>query len=673
VRAGIGLTLARAALAAAALGALAWVSLSPDATGLTHALTRDIVLALRRGNASAPVTLVGVERAYPPAAATSPPDDERRAFAEAIDRLTKLGAKLIVLAPALDRAGPRAASDDALEAAIRRSGRVVLGEDAPESWWMEAARMALPLERFARAARGAGFVTSAPDLDGVARRIAPAVMFRGEPHRHVAFAVAEALGAPIADAALPRDRYDMLLLDYAQAGRVPRIPLPRLLAGAEPDAALKPLVDGRVVVVGQADPAAVQSFPFAPERPLGEHAWASADELTALAIACVLERALLADLGPSTDAWSLAALVLAAALCYKLGGLAALALLAFLACGAWGAALALAARGELLDAWALSRGLAIVGAARLADSWLARRARLKRLTALLAEQSRRALDPTNAAGGGARAGLDVALLAELLPERYSDPVLIGQGGMGMVCRAHDRVRREDVALKILPPSVQLAPRALERFLTEVRLLQENPHPGLVRVHDVNTDTLPFFTMELLSGRSLDRHLTEKGPQTPFRAVLFVREVAEVLAFLHRRGIVHRDVKPSNVMVLEDGSVKLLDLGVARNPEAPGLTATGDLVGTLGYMSPEQLSGAPAGAVGDVYAAGVLLCECLTGRVPARDGAVHAVPHDALKGCGASPELVDLIARLLDPRPSARPADGTALLAALDAVAPTVEG
>ncbi len=661
VRAGL---LPRAVLLACTLSALCWNGLSERASSLTHALSRDVLQGFPRPHRPPPpFTLVAADR---PIYAPVEPfhGDDHLLLARAVERATALGARAIVVTPVLDRAG-EPASDAALEDALRRSARAYLCEDLVAGFWGHPERNAAPLARFAHAARGVGHALPEVDIDAVPRRWSYGASFDGRRHP----ALAELLG-PVPEPA--RDRYGAVLLDLAAVGPIPRVPLERLLAGASAAADLKPLFEGRVVVLGQVDPTAVQWHTMEEPPWYGEPDSLTADEITARALAAFSQGASVRDLGPSLGAWPVVALLAVTCACWCLDGAAPFVLLLALLAGTWALAGALAWRGMLLDAWAVSRGLVGIACARALDRWLARRARLARLSALFAESARRTNDPGQAtAVGGGRGGLDVALLAELLPERFTNPVLIGQGGMGMVCRVYDRQRRGEVALKLLRPSAHLTPATRARFHAEVKLLAGLKHPGVVQLFDVELGSIPFFTMELLSGESLDNRLA-RGPLAPLAAVLAVREIAEVLAFLHAKGIVHRDLKPSNVMVLEDGSLKVLDLGVARHGDSAGLTVTGEVIGTMAYMPPEQLGGAPATPPCDVYSAGVVLCEALTGRVPERDGATHDVPRDALAAHGASPELIALIARLLEPRPSRRPPDGAALLEALDAVAPTVE-
>ena len=672
MQAGRALTLARLALAGVAALGLVWLTASENGTAVTHSVTRDqLELVPRPAVADPGVTLVAVPRWDGNAPAPrAEPGGERRVLARAVDRLTALGARTIVVAPVLEHPDEDPAADAALEDALRRSGRCVLGEETPYSWWLDVERVAGPLARFRAAARGAGIVTPAIDYDGVPRRVMLEAPLAGARHPHAALVLAELAGDDGSGAALPRDRYDMVLFDDAAVGPIPRVDLSALLA--DPGETFRPRIAGRVVVLGQVEPTAIVYYP--PTARIGARStgWISSEEFTARTIACLRRGAVLVDLGPRLALWPLGALFALALLTGRFGVAGTLALLAFAFAFAWGAAVLLVRRGELFDALAVSRGLLLIAVVRLADIWLSRHARVQRLSALLADRTRRALDSTRVPEDSV-AKLDAALLAELLPARYVDPVPIGEGGMGVICRVRDTERGCTVALKLLAPSAHLGPRALERFFAEMKLGQSLQHPGLVRMLDAGEGAVPFFTMELLDGRSLARRLAEDGPLAPLSALLLVREIAEVLVFLHGRGVVHRDLKPANVMVLADGTIKLLDLGVARHDAGSGLTATGDVVGTMAYMPPEQLTGAVATPACDVYSAGVLLAECIIGAVPARDGVIHVVPRDQLASRGGSAALADLVARLLDPRPSARPADGAALLAALDLVAPTLDG
>ncbi len=231
-------------------------------------------------------------------------------------------------------------------------------------------------------------------------------------------------------------------------------------------------------------------------------------------------------------------------------------------------------------------------------------------------------------------GADVAR-GVLLDDRYRLEDVLGQGGMATVYRAHDLVLDRDVAVKLFPPVADDADDIL-RHRSEMRVLAQLSHPGLVTLHDAGAAFTggpmrqTYLVMELVDGPTLADRLTE-GPLSPRHTARLGRQVAEALAVVHAAGIVHRDVKPANVLLVdrdrlasaaaEDPSaavttgpiVKLADFGIARLADGARLTVTGTTLGTATYLSPEQAAGAPVGPPTDVYALGLVLLECLTGR------------------------------------------------------------
>jgi serine/threonine protein kinase len=198
---------------------------------------------------------------------------------------------------------------------------------------------------------------------------------------------------------------------------------------------------------------------------------------------------------------------------------------------------------------------------------------------------------------------------------------LGRGGMGVVFVAIDTRLDREVALKLLPAEVVDHAGRRSRFEREAKLLASLNHPNIATIHSLEEiDGVRFITMELLGGRSLDR-LLETGALPVERSLGVCFQVAKALEAAHRTGMVHRDLKPPNVQVVEDGTVKVLDFGLAlavdgRKPELGRLDEAG-AVGTPGYMSPEQLRDLPVDARADVFGLGCILFECLTGRAAFR--------------------------------------------------------
>jgi len=191
---------------------------------------------------------------------------------------------------------------------------------------------------------------------------------------------------------------------------------------------------------------------------------------------------------------------------------------------------------------------------------------------------------------------------------------ISHGGMGVVYRATDTRLGRDVALKVLSPDVAGTPEAHKRFVREARAASALEHPHIAAIHDIGEeDGVSFIAMELVHGQSLDL-LLARGPIPPSRALELAIEVAEALAHAHIHGVVHRDVKPGNVMVTSEGHVKMIDFGLAKlaagEPSADTrstlVTAAGVVMGTMSYVSPEQARAEPVDARSDIFSFGVML-------------------------------------------------------------------
>jgi serine/threonine-protein kinase len=204
----------------------------------------------------------------------------------------------------------------------------------------------------------------------------------------------------------------------------------------------------------------------------------------------------------------------------------------------------------------------------------------------------------------------------VLAQRYRLAERVGGGAMGEVWRGIDQALARTVAVKIVRPELLAEPSFGERFLAEARTMARIRHPGVVAVHDYHSDaTVAFLVMEFVAGESLARLLHRSGRLPPDRAMGLVAQAAEALHAAHDTGVVHRDVKPGNLLVTPEGTVVLTDFGIARSAAAAPLTATGVLVGTVAYLAPEQVLGKPATSRSDVYALGVVGYECLAGRRP----------------------------------------------------------
>lgn len=195
---------------------------------------------------------------------------------------------------------------------------------------------------------------------------------------------------------------------------------------------------------------------------------------------------------------------------------------------------------------------------------------------------------------------------------------LGQGGMGAVYLSHHDLLDQPVAVKLMTAQSLDSTSAVERFLREARALAALHHPGVCRIFDVDTndDGLPFIVMEFIDGQSLDAVL-RAHPETPVHErVRWVVEASLALAAAHDRQIIHRDVKPANIMLTREGTIRIVDFGVARRREDDARMLTGDaIVGTINYLSPEQIQGEPFDHRCDVWAMGVTLYQLLSAKFP----------------------------------------------------------
>jgi eukaryotic-like serine/threonine-protein kinase len=200
--------------------------------------------------------------------------------------------------------------------------------------------------------------------------------------------------------------------------------------------------------------------------------------------------------------------------------------------------------------------------------------------------------------------------------RYRLDERIAGGGMGDVWRGTDEVLGRTVAVKILLPALLDEPGFAERFRGEARTMATINHPGVVDVYDYGSDQqLAFLVMEYVEGDALSRTLSRVGRLTPARTMALVAQAADALQAAHANGIVHRDVKPGNLLVRPNGTLVLTDFGIARSALVGQLTVAGSVLGTASYISPEQASGEVATAASDVYALGVVAYQCLSGHRP----------------------------------------------------------
>jgi eukaryotic-like serine/threonine-protein kinase len=251
-----------------------------------------------------------------------------------------------------------------------------------------------------------------------------------------------------------------------------------------------------------------------------------------------------------------------------------------------------------------------------------------------------------------------------LGTRYVIEAVLGEGGMGMVYKATDRELNRTVALKMIRPELGSRPEILDRFKREILLASQVTHKNVVRIHDLGeVGDLRFISMSYIEGESLRALLDREGPLTPERGVPIVRQVALALQAAHDAGVVHRDLKPHNILIDRDGQPYVGDFGISRSMDSDGtMTETGAILGTVDYMSPEQAKGDVPDHRSDIFSLGVMMFEMFTGSLPFRASnplsvmvkRVHEdAPQPSTVRPGMPPWLSAIILRAMQRNPEAR--------------------
>ena len=263
----------------------------------------------------------------------------------------------------------------------------------------------------------------------------------------------------------------------------------------------------------------------------------------------------------------------------------------------------------------------------------------------------------------------------LLPERYANAEQIGRGGMGEIFRATDTALGRAVAIKVLDERYAEDFSVRQRFTREaLAVARLSGNPNIVTIYDVGEQRdRPFIVMEYLAGGSLEQRLLDEGAQPPAQALAWLEQAANALDAAHRNGVVHRDVKPANLLLDVHGRVHVADFGIASAAGMQSLTQTGTVLGTASYLSPEQASGEATSAASDLYSLGVVAFELLTGHRPfegdtiAEEAAAHVndeVPSVQTFNRRLPRELDAVFARALSKEPTWRFASGAEFVAAL---------
>jgi serine/threonine-protein kinase len=266
----------------------------------------------------------------------------------------------------------------------------------------------------------------------------------------------------------------------------------------------------------------------------------------------------------------------------------------------------------------------------------------------------------------------------LLDGRYRVETQIATGGMSTVYRGTDIRLDRPVAVKVMDSRYSGDQQFLARFQLEARAVARLSDPGLVAVYDQGHDGRhAFLVMELVEGGTLRELLRERGPMPPHAVTAVLRPLLSGLAVAHRGGLVHRDVKPENVLISDDGDVKLADFGLVRAVAQAGITSTSVILGTAAYLSPEQVGSGNAGPRSDVYSLGILIYEMLTGATPfdgdtalavAYQRMDHDVPAPSVGITGVPPQFDELVLRATARDPAVRYADAMDMGAELAAIA-----
>jgi CHASE2 domain-containing sensor protein len=659
-------------VAIAALGVLAAYLVWHTSTGNDLELaTMDARFQLRGQQQPWPgVMIVGIDPASVAAYGTFPFD--RKIDAALIDRLRRDGVHTIAFDLVFDHASVDPAGDLALlQAADRARGRLVLAANATDSHGQTAVLGGIANQRAGGFRVGSALFS--PSSDGDVRRVSRSV------EGLQSFAVASVLSAGVSPTRLPAlfDGGSQWIDFPGPAIAVPTVSMVDVLRGRVPPARLR----GRIVVIGATD-TDLQDFHTVggwPSAPL------SGPEIEADSIATLMRGAPLRSVGTALN-WLV--IVLAALIVPLLAWrrtrwprLVAAALLS-------AAALLVSSQiafdgGTIILLFAPLSALLVATIGAVLVPLAIERRELAELRDRFARFDPAVVDAVLADPGIALRARALAIGPESVIAGHRLISLIGRGGMGVVYESVQLTLDRPVALKLINPARADDEEFRTRFVRESRVAAGLEHPHVIPVYEARDDSgLLFIAMRLVRGPSLADVLASEAPLAPAHAARLVSQIAAALGAAHARGLVHRDVKPANILLHERDHAYLTDFGVTRElGSESGLTAVGERIGTVDYMSPEQCRGERVGPAADIYSLGCVLFEALTGRVPyiadseAERMAAHL--HDPIPRASevwpAVPAALDaVIIQTLDKDPGRRFVTAALFAAALERAAGIAE-
>lgn len=271
------------------------------------------------------------------------------------------------------------------------------------------------------------------------------------------------------------------------------------------------------------------------------------------------------------------------------------------------------------------------------------------------------------------------MIGRTLGNRYNIIEKVGTGGMAYVYKAEDKILKRLVAIKVLKEQFIEDQEFSKKFEIEAQSAARLSHPNIVNVYDVGTDRIDdriihYIVMEYINGRTLKDLIREKGKLSTTEAVSYSKQIASALDLAHRNGIIHRDIKPQNIMINDEGMVKVTDFGIARISSSATITYTSSILGTVHYISPEQAKGSFIDYKSDIYSLGIVMYEMLTGRVPfdAENSVGIALAHihekveaPRILNPSISPRLNSIVLKALEKNPENRFSSCRELIRALN--------